>query len=464
MTITQSAPLRYPGALQGADIRRLLELSWQHDSEFPEVSMEVSEFDEHSCQEKENEGDLVALIEACEGNYRKKDRVNDFVNRFGVITFLGGDGKRYTRFVCKFSSMKNLLPFFTRELWKMYFTHTEFEAFHKFIVLRSKQGEREWGSSLNLAKPADLLQLLKSKALIRKATEVLADAKNPDLKEKSYQSSLISLLQIVLFFAGWNSPSSNFEIETVAGGHIAYERRESRDESSRPAPAVGSRVDVFSHSRDKTRKIAIEAKTVEEMKQAPDAEVSATSGSALVQMLTAVIGLGADIGLIAAGPFFGVYWLEKVKKEGKLFVKIHKLLDVHEMLEVKTPEELLRLVAYLAFFVADPLMSVEDLPKKPRLDDDGNGAGQSARLTVSTTQRVELRVSEDKDMNEGAFFTPASGGNSEVYEEHESDEEESVPNSEDSLEENDEVYSDAWEEFVLELKVGPPVVCVKLSR
>ena len=405
----------------------------------------------NSGDEGHTKQDMKSLLELRRGKYRQGEREHDFLNEQGIISFRSNN-KTFVRCASKLISNKNLMPEFTERSSCLYRVHGEIDDFFKFAVNRSRQGARLWGKSVNLAICDELEELLRNPILLDKAEEVVLILQNHSKGASECQNAQNVLLDKIATESGWKVKLSQHEARTVAGGLVAYKAGRFDKRTTVP-PAVGIFSDVLMESEDKTRTVVIEMKKPGEIKKA-------TSGSALVQLMTGAVGWNADVGLICVGNLFGVYWFVKGTRSRTPTLQIHKFQSVSDLIEINTAKELLRLYAHVAFFLADPFPGFgEHRAKKLRLEvvsipqqmsdthstapgtrqaDQGGDSEQPGERTLTLSTESPDRSSDDE--NRGGRNVEASEIVGDVVENVES----------------------VWETLLIEGKEDVSIECVRL--
>jgi hypothetical protein len=290
--------------------------------------------------------DLARLLDEKDANYRREGRENDATNADGVICFTSRSRQTLARCATSLTTRANAHPGLTTDLGGYVRTTHNLSDLYHFVIHESGQAAKNWGESLSLGRRGDLNKLCNHR-ILRSCGNALFRRLQTST-ETSLQTGLTGIIQAIQAVAGWNSGDLDCEEHIFAGGHIVYSGCENDQNSTVPA-AIGSAVDVIYRSPDRSRRVVQETKREGEIKGAYD-------GCALIQMLTGCLGLGAQVGLIAAGTSFGVYWFKYVNSKD---IHMYKLLPSDQLLQLRTADELITFLAHIAFFVSEPITTLD---------------------------------------------------------------------------------------------------------
>jgi hypothetical protein len=289
--------------------------------------------------------DHAGMIDEKKRNYRREGRENDATNPDGVICFTSRSRQTLARCATSLTTRANAHPGLTTDLGGYVRTIHNLSDFYHFVIHESGQAAKNWGESLSLSRRGDLNKLCNHRALRSLAGQIFSVLQTST--ESTIQTGLTGITQTIQGIAGWNSGSLTCEEHIFAGGHIVYSACENDQNSSVPA-AIGTAVDVIYRSPDRSRRVVQETKREGEIKGAYD-------GCALIQMLTGCLGVGAQVGLIAAGTSFCVYWFKYVNSTD---IHMYKLLPSDQLLQLRTADELITFLAHIAFFVSEPFTNL----------------------------------------------------------------------------------------------------------
>lgn len=347
-------------------------------------------------------GDDVAVdLENPTNNYRKGERVNDFKNKHGIVCYKNKRQTQLVRCANKLVTLENMNPIFLNPTAGVIHYNKSLKDFFDFVVHTSGQGNRNWGTSLNLKIP-DHLRLIKEDLRILNDVASLRRELGSLGGEETMQSNFLKLVFGIFFKAVWLTGSMKHQIKSVSGGHVAYAPSENDVNRTYPA-AIGTFIDTILRSLSGKRCVVFESKKPGEID-------SATSKSALIQALTGALGERADIAIISTGVEFGIYWFERTGG----VTRIYKVLDVHDLIDASEDDEkLIEIAAHIAFFLADvpPQQSKEGEEEEVNTQDHANTGNNAvgrepAPKKPRTTQEGNRDVRDHEGQRDGINDAP----------------------------------------------------------
>ena len=394
-------------------------------------------------------GDEVAVdLQNPANNYRKGHRLNDFKNKDGIVCYKNTRQTQLVRCARKFVTLENMNSIFLNPTGGVIHYNKSIRDFFEFVVHTSGQGDRKWGTSLNLKDPAHLRLIKKNWSVLNKVKLLQMELR--DLGgEETIQSSFLGLVSTVFTIALWRRGRLTHQIKTIGGGHVAYAPCEN-DINQTYQAAIGTFIDTIWRSLCGKRRVVLESKKPGEID-------SATSESALIQALTGALGERADIAIISTGIEFGIYWFERTGRVTRLY----KVLDVHDLVDASDDDEkLVEIAAHIAFFLAEPLVAESEEGEKDQPNTNNDAAGEPAskkpRMTREDNDNGGECRGEGRDNNDTLTRTT-------LEENHDVGEDGGHPRD---LNEVPKVIvkasSDIWEEVHIEGPEGKLAVCTVL--